>query len=89
MQNQEFKEWIQLLINDSKVKSIEITRWEEFGEFSGEILKPIFKIEKFQTELINKPVETTNEQPKCKIPHKGRKWCSVYKGICKCYSKKG
>lgn len=40
-------------------------------------------------KLINKPVETTNEQPKCKIPHKGRKWCSVYKGICKCYSKKG
>lgn len=35
--------------------------------------------------LVEKPVETTNEQ-RCKIPHKGRDWCSVYKGICKCHS---
>jgi len=63
MKNQEFKDWLQSLINDSRVKSIEITKWEDFGEYSGQIIKPVFKIEKFQMDLINKPVETTNEQP--------------------------
>lgn len=34
-------------------------------------------------ELINKSIEITNEQS-CKFPVKGKKWCNIYKGICKC-----
>lgn len=42
-------------------------------------------------DLINKPVETTNEQPKIKCTHPKRKgntpYCRIYKGRCTC--KKG
>lgn len=47
MKNLEFKNWIQSLINDDKIKSIEIIKWVECGEYDGEDSKPTFKIEKF------------------------------------------
>lgn len=84
MKNSEIKAFIELLLKDERVKSFKITDWKECGEFNGDDPRPILEIEKIErnktlkethSELINKPVETTNEQPKvyCKAKIKANK----------------
>lgn len=73
MKRSEFKEFINELLKDGRIKSIQITGWKECGEFDGDDPRPTLQIETrpigewpalSEQELSRKPVETTNEQPK-------------------------
>ena len=72
MKRSEFKEFINELLKDGRIKSIQITGWKECGEFDGDDPRPTLQIETrpigewpalSEQELSRKPVETTNERP--------------------------